>query len=118
MATGFDIQAKNIMLQALKDWNPSSAGTAFNFVVYSADADEAQRGSGVGTYGTPTSGSMNITSNVVINVSAGSDVTHIRIQKGSYPNNYTIYKKDITAISFPFAGSITITSAQISLVDA
>ena len=117
MATLFDALAKNAMLQGLKDWNPSSVGTTFIFGAYSTDASVSMVASANGTYGTPASGAMDITGNVTINVTAGNTVAHMRIQKGTYPNDNTIYKKDVTSMTFTYAGTITVTSAEISLVD-
>lgn len=117
MATGFDTLAKNAMLQGLKDWNPGSVGTTFIFGAYSTDASASMVSSANGTYGTPSGGAMDITGNVTINVGAGNTITHMRIQKGTYPSDNTIYKKDVTSMAFTFAGTITVTSAEISLVD-
>jgi len=117
MATAFGVTAKNAMLQALKDWNPSSVGTAMNFGAYTTDADESGIVSAAGTYSTPASGAMDITANVVLNVPAGNTITHMRIQKGSGPTQSVIYKKDVTSMGFTFAGTITVTSGEISLID-
>lgn len=118
MATGSNVAVRNMMLQAIKDWNPGSVGTTIKIGAYTSDSDTSVLTTASATYGTPSASAMNISSNVVLNISAGASVGHLRIQKGDYPNNYTIYKKDITAESFTYAGTITITSAQISIADA
>ncbi len=118
MATGSDVAVRNMMLQAIKDWNPGSVGTTIKIGAYTTDSDVSVITTANATYGTPSSSTMNITSNVVLNIGAGGSVAHLRIQKGDYPSNHTIYKKDITAEVFTFAGTITITSASITIADA
>ena len=118
MADSSNTLVRNAMLQAIKDWNPSSVGTAIIIAAYSADSDTAELKRATATYGTPASSSMNITDHLVLNIDAGDSVSHLRILKGTYPNDYYIYKKDITTESFTYAGSITITSAEISIADA
>ena len=118
MATGSNVITRNTMLQAIKDWNPGSVGTAIKIGAYTSDASASGVASTTATYGTPSAGAMNITSNVVLSISAGQSVAHLRIQKGDYPNDTYIYKKDITPESFTYAGTITITSAEISIADA
>lgn len=118
MATGSDVAVRNMMLQAIKDWNPSSVGAQMKLAAYVSDSDASVITSANATYGTPATSAMNITGNVVLNIPAGTNVGHLRIQKGDYPNNHTIYKKDIITESFTFAGTITITSASISIADA
>ena len=119
MATGFDSSAKNSMLQGLKDWEPASGFTAFTFGAFTTDADGALVESEDKTYGTIASGAMDISSNVVINIGASNSITHMRIMKLDTGTGdiYTIYKKDVTTMTFTYAGSITVTSAEISLVD-
>ena len=118
MATGSNTSVLNEMLQAIKDWDPGSFGATILIGAYTTDADTANLTSETATYSTPASGAMDITSNVVLNIDAGASVAHLRIHKSSYPNESYIYKKDITAESFTFAGTITITSAEISIADA
>lgn len=118
MATGSSVAVRNEMLQAILDWNPSSVGTTVYIVAYTTDSDTGALDSETATYDTPASGAMDLSSNVVLNIDAGESVSHLRIQKGSYPNNHTIYSKDITTESFTYAGTITITSAEISIADA
>jgi hypothetical protein len=117
MATDSNVLARNAMLQALKDWNPGSVGTQIKIGAYSADSSVSVITAANATYGTPSSGSMALSANVVLNIGAGESVSHLRIQKGDYPNDTYIYKKDITTESFTFAGTITITSATISIAD-
>ena len=114
MATEFNALAKNAMLQGLKDWNPGSVGSSMIFGAYTSDADGAIVTSQSGTYGTPSSGAMDITANVVLSISAGNTIVHMRIQKGT-GTIYVIYKKDVTTMTFTYAGTINITSAEISL---
>lgn len=118
MATGSNVLVRDEMLQAIKDWSPGTAGTTIKIGAYTSDSSVSVITTSTATYGTPASGAMNISSNVVISIPAGESVAHLRIQKGDYPNDAFIYKKDITAESFTFAGTITITSAQISIADA
>jgi hypothetical protein len=118
MATGSNLLARNQMLQAIKDWNPGSQGTAIRIGAYETDNSASVVTAQTATYGTPASGSMNISSNVVLSIPENTSVGHLRIQKGDYPNDTFIYKKDIATESFTFAGTITITSAQISIADA
>lgn len=118
MATNSNDLAKNAMLQAIKDWNPGSVGTTIKIGAYGSDVSASVITSASATYGTPSSGAMNISSNVVLSIGAGESVAHLRIQKGDYPNDTYIYKKDISEESFTYAGTITITSAEISIADA
>jgi len=117
MATDTNILAKNQMLQAIKDWNPGLVGATIKIGAYASDSSASAIASNSATYGTPSGGAMNITANVVLSIPAGQTVTHLRIQKGDYPDDVYIYKKDITSESFTYAGTITITSAQISITD-
>ena len=117
MATGSNVIVRNEMLQAILDYNPGSVGTTMKIGAYTTDSSVEVITTSSATYGTPSGGSMNISSNVVLNIPAGESVSHLRIQKGDYPNDTYIYKKDITTESFTFAGTITITSAQISIAD-
>lgn len=118
MATQSNVIVRNAMLQAIKDWSPGSSGSTIKIGAFGSDVDADVITSETATYGTPTSGAMNISSNVVLNIDAGESVSHLRIQKGDYPNDNYIYKKDITEESFTYAGTITITSAEISIADA
>ena len=115
MATAFNTLAKNSMLQGLLDWNPGSVGSSMIFGAYTTDSDTAVVTSETGTYGSPSGGAMDISSTVVLSIGAGNSITHMRIQKGSGAGQYYIYKKDVTTMSFTFAGTINITSARISL---
>jgi len=120
MATAFHAVAKNVMLQGLLDWNPGTLGANMKFAAYSEDADGSVVGTPTaGTYSTPASGAMDITANVVLNIGAGNSIRHMRIQKGTAagPAVYIIYKKDVTTMTFTYAGTITVTSGEISLVD-
>ncbi len=117
MATGSNVLARNAMLQAILDWNPGSSGTGINIGAFSADADAALEANTAATYSTPATSAMDITANVVINISAGITINHLRIYKDAGAGSY-VYKKDITAEVFTFAGTITITSAEISIADA
>lgn len=118
MATGSNVLARNEMLQAIKDWTPDSLAP-IHMAAYTTDAMAAFLVSAVATYSTPASAAMNISSNVVLNIDAGESVSHLRIEKpGSTGYPVHIYKKDITTESFTFAGTITITSAEISIADA
>jgi|LGVF01.2.fsa_nt_gb hypothetical protein len=120
MATQSNVLAKNEMLQSIKDWNPGSAGAGIYIGAFSSDADTAEEAtSAVVTYSTPASGAMDISANAVINISAGTSITHLRIRKtASGASMVYIYKKDITTESFTYDGTITITSAEISIADA
>jgi hypothetical protein len=117
MATGSNIIVRNEMLQAILDYNPSSVGTTMKIGAYTTDSSVAVITTASATYDSPSNGAMNISSNVVLNIGAGAEVGHLRIQKGDYPNDTYIYKKDISTESFTFAGTITITSAEISIAD-
>ena len=121
MATEFNTLAKNAGLQGILDWNPDALGTTIYMVAYSSDVDGAYVAHATATYGTPSSGAMDITGNVTINIGAGNTITHLRIQKmnASAPTTtaYPIYKKDVSSMAFTYAGTITITSGEISLVD-
>lgn len=117
MATDSNLLARNAMLQALKDWNPGSVGTQIKIGAYTSDSSATVLDTANATYGTPSGGSMALSANVVLNIGAGESVSHLRIQKGDYPNDTYIYKKDITPESFTYAGTITITSATISIAD-
>ena len=112
-----NILVRNIMLEAILDWDPGSVGSAMLFGAYEADASNAVVTTESGSYGTPSGGSTNITSNVVLNIPADTTISHLRLQKGNNPNDTFIYKKDITPESFTFAGTITITSAEITISD-
>lgn len=119
MAASSNVTVRNLMLQAMLDWNPSAHGTTMKMGAYTTDADGAMLTTATATYGTPASGAVDISSNVVLNIVAGSSVAHLRIEKPyeGGVSNY-IYKKDITAESFTYDGTITITSAEISIADA
>lgn len=116
MATGSNVLAKNEMLQAILDWDANAGGTTMKIGAYTSDADGAVLASETATYGTPATSAMDITTNVVLNIDAGESVSHLRIEKPA--TGYYIYKKDITTESFTYAGTITITSAEISIADA
>ena len=120
MGTGSNTGALNEMLQAIKDWQPSTASdTVIHMAAYTTDIDTAVLTTAVATYSTPSAGAMDITGNVVLNIDAGESVAHLRIEKS--PSTGTaeyIYRKDIVAETFTFAGTITITSAEISIADA
>lgn len=118
MATGSNVLARNAMLQSILDWNPGAVGTTMLIGAYTTDVDTGLIEVATATYATPASSTMNITSNVVLNIGAGNTIAHLRIHKGSYPNDSYIYKKDITPEVFTLAGTITITSAEISIADA
>jgi hypothetical protein len=117
MATGSNVLVKNAMLQAIKDWNPGSVGTQIKIGAYDGPISANVIATSNATYGTPFDGSMALSANVVLNIGAGETVSHLRIQKGDYPNDTFIYEKDITPEVFTFAGTITITSATISIAD-
>ena len=118
MAESSNVSARNEMLQAIKDWAPDSL-TPIHMAAYTSDATAAWITSTVATYSTPASAAMDITANVVLNIDAGESVSHLRIEKpGSSTDPVYIYKKDITTETFTFAGTITITSAEISIADA
>ena len=114
MGTSSNPVALNEMLQAIKDWN--IGGITILMGAYTTDIDTAVLTTAIATYSTPSAGAMDITSNVVLNIVAGSSVAHLRIQKTDAANY--IYKKDIVAESFTYDGTITITSAAISIADA
>lgn len=118
MATGSNVLVRNAMLQAIKDWSPGTVGTGIKIGAYTTDASASGIAATACAYGTPSAGAMNITANVVLSIGAGESVGHLRIQKGDYPDDYYIYKKDIATENFTFAGTITITSAEISIADA
>ena len=119
MATGFNAVAKDSMLEGLKVWAPVADTTAFTFGAFTTDADAALVVSTNGTYSIPASGAMNITANVVINIPADNSIAHMRIYKVVTGTGaiHPIYGKAVTTMTFTYAGTITITSAQISLVD-
>ncbi len=118
MADGSNTAALNEMLQAIKDWSPDGL-TPIHMAAYTTDATAALITSTAATYGTPSAGAMDISSNVVLTIDAGESVSHLRIEKpGSTTDPVYIYKKDITTESFTYTGTITITSAEISITDA
>jgi hypothetical protein len=117
MATGSNVIARNAMLQAIKDWDPDSEGTTIKIGAYTSDSSDSVVATASATYGLISNGAMNISSNVVLNIGAGEEVGHLRIQKGDYPDDTYIYSKDISTESFTYAGTITITSAEISIAD-
>lgn len=119
MAASSNVTVRNLMLQAILDWNPDTNGTTMKMGAYTTDADGAMLTTTTATYGTPSSGAVDISSNVVLNILAGSSVGHLRIEKPFVGgvSNY-IYKKDITPETFDYDGTITITSAEISIADA
>jgi|LGVE01.1.fsa_nt_gb hypothetical protein len=119
MAASSNVLARNEMLEAIKVWDPASGGAGIYIGAYSSDSDTAEESvSTVVTYSTPASGAMDISANMVINISAGVTINHLRIRKTvSGASQYFIYKKDITAEVFTYAGTITITSAEISIAD-
>lgn len=112
--------AKNAMLQGLKDYEHSgNAGFKVAAIdtaagVYSADM----------TYETPgatTSGVMNIVGTPVLNIAAGKTVNTLMIYKGTGTTPagwFQIAEKSIGNEVFTYAGTITITSATITLTDA
>ena len=115
MATDINIAVKDAMLQAIQDWSPGSSGSTIRMGAYSADSSGAALTTTSASYNPPSGGVMSLAANVVLNIPAGSTVTHLRIQKGDYPNDNYIYKKDITSESFTYAGTITITSATMTI---
>ena len=119
MATQSNVLARNAMLQAIKDWNPDSGGAGIYIGAFSADTDTAEVNSALATYSTPATSAMDITSNVVLTIPASGKVNHLRIRKtASGASMYYIYKKDITEETFTYEGTITITSAEISIADS
>lgn len=68
-------------------------------------------------YKTPTGSSMEIPSNQVIFLPAGSHVNRLKALKNSGDNAWVIFIKDIAQEDFVYAGSITITSATITISD-
>lgn len=68
-------------------------------------------------YKTPTGSSMEIPSNQVIFLPAGSHVNRLKSLKNSGDNAWVIFIKDIAQEDFVYAGSITITSATITISD-
>jgi|GEM_PF-5010748 len=117
MATQSNVIARNAILQAIKDWDPGAFGATIKIGAYTTDADDGEIFSATATYSTPATSAMNITSNVVLTIPASSSIAHLRIHKGTYPNDNYIYKKDITAETFTYEGSITITSASMTIAD-
>ena len=63
---------------------------------------------------------MSLTANVLLQIPAGNTIVLLRIAKGNSVGfgNDAIYHKTITPQVFEFAGTITITSATITLNDA
>ena len=119
MAASSSVTVRNEMLQAILDWNPSTNGTTMKIGAYTTDADASMLTTETATYSTPATSAMDISTNVVLSISAGESVSHLRIEKPYVggTSNY-IYKKDIATESFTYAGTITITSAEISIADA
>ena len=69
------------------------------------------------SYKNPTGSAMEIPSNQVIYLPAGSHVNRLKSLKNSGDHAWVIFIKDIAQEDFTYAGSITITSATITISD-
>lgn len=114
MATQFSSNAKDVMLDALKNHNPGGGETIF-IGAFQADADGAVVGTGVATYAAASGGTIQLTGSVSVAVPASTTVNHIRIYKESGGAQFVIYKKDITPEVFTNAGFLIFEEATITL---
>lgn len=115
MATQFGINAKNVMLDALKNHNPGGGETIY-IGAFTADADGALVGSpGTATYSAASAGSIQLSGSVSAAVPASTTVSHIRIFKEVGVSQFVIYKKDITPEVFTNAGFLIFEEATITL---
>ena len=115
MATQFGTNAKNVMLDALKNHNPGGGVTIY-IGAFTADADEALVGSpGIATYSAASAGSIQLSGSVSVGVPASTTVSHIRIFKTVGASLFVIYKKDITPEVFTNAGFLIFEEATITL---
>ena len=118
MAITFADGAKNVALSGIRDY---SASGVTNFVIGAyptgGDAQSEIARSSAFAYNSPSGGAMALPSNIVINIPAGNTVAVLRVLKNTYPNEWNVVSKDITPEEFTFAGSITVTTATISIND-
>lgn len=115
MATQFSSNAKNVMLDALKNHNPGGGETIY-IGAFTADADGALVGSpGIATYAAASGGTIQLTGSVSAAVPASTTVNHIRIFKEEGVSQFVIYKKDITPEVFTNAGFLIFEEATITL---
>lgn len=116
--TTFSAQVKNVALDGIRGYE-ASGQALFQISVLSADSDEAVIASSpTFNYASPSGGAMALSANVVINVPASNTVTHISIHKNTYPNMFRISTTALdSSETFTYAGSITITSATITISD-
>jgi hypothetical protein len=115
MATQFGINAKNVMLDALKNHNPGGGETIY-IGAFMADADGALAGSpGIATYAAASGGTIQLSGSVNVEVPASTTVNHIRIFKEVGGAQFVIYKKDITPEVFTNAGFLIFEEATITL---
>lgn len=118
MAITFASGAKNEALNGVRNYSASGV-TTFRIGAYptGGSADSEIAGSSAFSYDAPSAGAMALPSNIVINIPAGNTVAILRVLKNTYPNNWDVVSKDITPEEFTYAGSITITTATISIND-
>jgi len=111
---------KNNLLEGIRAYSASGV-TNFRFGAYPSGGttgDEISTSTGF-AYNIPSGGSMSLPNNIVINVPAGAVVGEIWLLKNTTPNQWLVFKEVLPQTeTFTYAGSITITSATISLVDA
>lgn len=112
--------AKNAMLQGLKDYNHSGQ-TAFKVAAVDSDGGVYSDDLTYETPGATTIGVMNIVGTPVLNIAGGKTISKLYIYKGTGTNPmgwFLIAEKTIPSEVFTYAGTITITSATITLSDA
>ena len=111
-------QARDVMLQGLKDHEVSSSD-AFMIIAYEGASTNVQSivTTGTATFGTPTNGVMNLSSNVNLTIPAGKTIQNLQIAKGTTSGLWVIETKAITPQAFPDGGVLIIqtTNTYISV---
>ena len=112
------VEARNVMLQGLKDHEVSSSD-AFMIIAYEGASTNVQSivTTGTATFGTPTNGVMNLSSNVNLTIPAGKTARQLVIYKGTTSSRFTIEEKTITEQTFVDGGVLIIqtTNTYISV---
>ena len=115
MATQFSSNAKNVMLDALKNHNPGGGETIY-IGAFTADADGALVGSpGIATYAAASGGTIQLTGSVSAAVPASTTVNHIRIFKEVGDHNLLFTKRTSRPKYLPNAGFLIFEEATITL---